>query len=138
MKREKLKKIIELILIGLLSSFFIFAGVWHFLDTQFFIDITPPLVPYPEFVVYFTGICEIAGAIGLWFTRLRRLSAWCLMAYTIAVYPANIYMAMYPVHFAHYASRASLYIRLPFQFLILYLLWQLAKPKNRREHKKKP
>jgi uncharacterized membrane protein len=47
-------------------------------------------VPFPELVVAFTGICEIAGAIGLLVPRLRYAAGFGLAAYAVCVFPANI------------------------------------------------
>ena len=53
-----------------------------------FLNIMPPRVPFPLFWVYFTGVCEIVGALGLWFSATR-VWAWSLIALCIGVYPAT-------------------------------------------------
>jgi uncharacterized membrane protein len=55
------------------------------------IRMVPPVVPNPEFVVTFTGLCEILGAIGLLVPRTRRIAAVALILFLIAVLPANIH-----------------------------------------------
>ena len=56
----------------LLAIFYFVAGVAHLRSPGGFLAITPGWVPYPEFVVAFTGVAEIAGALGLMIPRLRR------------------------------------------------------------------
>lgn len=74
-----------------LALFYLVAGVGHILSPGGFLKITPDWVPAPEFVVFATGVCEIAGAIALAFIpRLRYAAAIGLAAYAVCVFPANI------------------------------------------------
>ena len=57
------------------------------------VRMVPPWVPFPEFMVTFTGVCEILGALGLLVPRTRRIAAVALLVFLIAVLPANIYAA---------------------------------------------
>jgi uncharacterized membrane protein len=74
----------------LLALFYFAAGVMHLRSPGGFLQITPDWVPWPEAVVAFTGICEIAGAIGLMIPRFRRAAGIGLAAYAVFVFPANI------------------------------------------------
>lgn len=74
----------------LLAAFYFLAGVAHLRSPAGFLTITPAWVPFPEAVVAFTGIAELAGAIGLLIPRFRRAAAIGLAAYAVCVYPANI------------------------------------------------
>lgn len=74
----------------LLALFYFTAGVIHLRSPGGFVAITPDWVPYPLEVVYFTGICEIAGAIGLITTRFRYAAGIGLALYALCVFPANI------------------------------------------------
>ena len=47
-------------------------GVLHVVSSHAFLKIMPPLIPFPREVVIFTGLCEIAGAVGLLLPRTRR------------------------------------------------------------------
>jgi len=55
------------------------------------IAMVPPFVPNPEFMVRFTGICEILSAVGLLAPRTRRIAAVSLIVFLLAVLPANIH-----------------------------------------------
>ena len=56
----------------ILAAFYLSAGILHLTAPSGFVRIVPAFVPWPEVVVLFTGVCEIAGAVGLMFLGLRR------------------------------------------------------------------
>lgn len=74
----------------LLIAFYGVAGIGHLLATDAMVRIVPDWVPFPHAVVIATGLCELAGAIGLMTVRFRRAAGWALAAYAVCVFPANI------------------------------------------------
>jgi uncharacterized membrane protein len=77
-----------------LSLMLIFTGISHFtFMKEDFVRMIPPSIPWPRAMVYFTGVCEIAGAIGLLLPEYRRTAAYALIAFFLAVLPANIHAA---------------------------------------------
>jgi uncharacterized membrane protein len=66
------------------------AGVLHVSTPAPFVSITPDWVPYKHEVIILTGLCEIAGALGLMTRRWRRVSGMALALYAVCVYPANL------------------------------------------------
>lgn len=78
----------------LLSLFYLIAGIAHLRSPDGFIAITPSWVPYAPEIVAFTGIAEIAGAIGLMFPRFRKSAGIGLALYALCVWPANFNHAM--------------------------------------------
>ena len=62
----------------------------HVLEPRPFLRITPDWVPWPRQVIFLTGLCEIAGAIGLVIPRTRKLAGVMLALYAVCVYPANV------------------------------------------------
>ena len=109
----------------LAAVFYVGAGILHFRAPAAYLKIMPPYVPWPEAMVYVSGIAEIAGGLGLLLPATRRLAAWGLVALLIAVFPANVYMAMNPIYLG--ASPMPGWIawaRLPLQgILIWWVLW---------------
>ena len=79
----------------LLILFYGVAGIAHLRVTDAMVAITPAWVPHPHAVVIATGLCELAGAIGLMTRRWRRAAGWALAAYAVCVFPANIKHAMH-------------------------------------------
>ena len=77
---------------ALLVLFYGLAGVMHLASPAPFLTITPEWVPYPAAVIAFTGVAELAGALGIaqWrWPGLRRAAGWGLALYAVCVWPAN-------------------------------------------------
>lgn len=108
------------------AAAFVFAGANHFLNPAFYLRIMPPFLPAPLFLVYLSGVIEIALGVLLLVPRFFRFAAYGLIALSIAVFPANIYMAANPHLFAEY-SPTALYARLPLQFVLIVWAFWLAK-----------
>lgn len=109
-----------LILLGL---FFIAAGLNHFIHPDFYVRMIPGWLPVHADLVRVSGICEIAGGIGVLIPQTRRLAAFGLTALLIAVFPANVQMAMHPELYADIGSATSFAVRLPLQFVIVVWVW---------------
>jgi uncharacterized membrane protein len=77
-----------------LALFYGVAGLAHLIWPDTFVTIVPDVVPYPHQVVFFTGLCEIAGAMGLLTVRFRRLAGAMLALYAVCVFPANMKHAL--------------------------------------------
>jgi uncharacterized membrane protein len=73
-----------------MAAFYLAAGIIHIARPQVFLLIMPAWVPFPLPVVVGTGVCEIAGALGLMTPRLRQAAGIGLALYAICVFPANI------------------------------------------------
>jgi uncharacterized membrane protein len=78
-----------------LVALYAIAGFAHLLFPGVFLSITPDWVPFPATVIALTGLCELAGAIGLMTTRFRHLAGICLALYAVCVFPANIKHAIH-------------------------------------------
>ncbi len=115
----------------LLSFAFVWVGITHFTGPEFFVAIVPPYLPAPLALVYISGVAEIAGGLGVLLAATRRWAGWGLIALLVAVYPANIHMALHPEDFPE-ASAGALYVRLAFQLVFFAWVWwaTLAKGAN--------
>ena len=110
-----------------LSVFFIYFGIDHFINPDFYLSIMPPSFPLHEEAVYISGFFEIVGGIGVLIPRFRKIAGWGLVALLIAVYPANIYMAISPEAFPDIPIEV-LYFRLALQFLFFYWAYSVTRP----------
>lgn len=111
----------------LIGVVFIGAGINHFLNSEFYTAIMPPYIPYHLDMVYLSGILEILGGIGVLVPKTQRWAGYGLIALLLAVFPANIYMAMNTELFKNTAPVWALYLRLPLQFiLIVWVYWSIA------------
>jgi len=116
----------KIVLFGL-AAFFTNVGVDHFVNPEFYLSIMPPAFPLHLEAVYISGFFEVLGGVGVLIPRLRKIAGWGLVALLVAVYPANIYMAITPGAFPE-ASVALLYVRLVFQFLFFYWAFSVTRP----------
>jgi uncharacterized membrane protein len=108
-----------------LAVMFLFTGAAHFLPATRpdLIRMVPPVLPFPEHLVTVTGVLEIAGAVGLLIPNLTSLTAYCLAALLVAMFPANVYAAIAGLEIAG-REASPLVWRLPLQlFWIGALVW---------------
>ncbi len=103
---------------------FVFAGASHFIVPEPMAEMVPPFFPRADRWVAATGVLEVLGGIGLLIPRTRRLAAWCLAVFLIAVFPANVYAAQNKVGVGgHVQGVGYLWFRAPMQ--LLFLVWVL-------------
>ncbi|HEX5145762.1 MAG TPA: hypothetical protein VFV85_01970 [Conexibacter sp.] len=103
---------------------FVFAGVMHFAIPRVYAAIVPDWLPNRRAIVYASGVAEIAGGAAVLHPRTRRLgSAWSVLT-LLAVFPANVHMALHPERFRVPGGRRALYARLPVQ--LLFVAWARA------------
>jgi uncharacterized membrane protein len=99
-------------------------GLNHFLMPRTYEKIIPDSLPGPLLLVYVSGVAEIVGALGTMHPRTRRAAGKFLIATLIAVFPANVYMAMNVGDFPSIpGGTATLLARLPLQALFVYWVW---------------
>jgi uncharacterized membrane protein len=104
------------------GNFFMLAGLWHFAQPDIFLCIMPAYIPYPLECVYLSGTIELAAGSGLLWSRTRLVATWLLLALLVAVFPANINMALHPELFPDLPTWL-LYARLPLQPLLMVWVW---------------
>ena len=110
----------------LLALLFVAAGVWHLVRPGTYLRIMPPALPAPLLLVYVSGVAEIAGGLGLLLPATRRWAGWGLLALLVAVFPANVYMAL--IHEQLDISGWVAWGRLPLQLPLLWWVWRAARP----------
>ena len=121
----------KLITILVMSSLYVFIGVRHFIDPQYFINITPPQIEYKSFAVYFTGVLEVLGGLLILNRKTRKIGAYVLILLLIIVFPANIYLYLSetPQHLLGISKTQAL-IRMPFQAPLILLAYWHSKEKH--------
>ena len=104
-----------------LSLFYIYVGIKHFIDPYWFVQIMPPYLPYHLELVYLSGFFEVFLGFLLLFSKSRKYAAYGVILLLIAVYPANIYLAFndLPQKALDISSFAASWIRLPIQFILI-------------------
>lgn len=109
--------------LGLIALIFITAGVFHFVKPEPFERIVPPFLPFPRALVYISGIAEILGGIGVLVPQLRWFAGLWLIALLIAVFPANLNMALAPERAGLGIAPFWLWLRLPAQLVLIVWVW---------------
>lgn len=77
-----------------LAAMFIVSGATHLVRPQVFEPIVPDSLPYRSELVYASGMAEIACAAGMLVPRTRRVAGHASAALLVAVFPANVQMAV--------------------------------------------
>jgi uncharacterized membrane protein len=106
---------------------FIAAGVVHFIRPGMYQQIVPPQFGHAPELVAISGIAEIAGGLGLIIPRTRRAAGWGLIALLVAVWPANIYMAIEADRFTAAAPAWILWVRVPLQVAIIWWVQRVSR-----------
>ena len=110
----------------LLAGTFVLAGVLHFTKTPVYESIMPSYLPEPRALVLISGAAEIAGGVGVLLPfPVRRWAGWGLVTLLVAVFPANVNMALNGAVIAGKPiAPALLWGRLPLQgVFIAWVLW---------------
>jgi len=111
------------ILRALVGPLFVVAGALHFTHTRVYVRIMPPYLPAHRGLVYASGVAEVAGGAALLHSRTRRAAGWWLIATLIAIFPANVHMALHPGEYEDVpGGRAALWARLPFQGVFIWIV----------------
>ena len=112
---------------------FIFIGITHFLMPGKYLEMMPPFIPSPLAMVYISGFFEILGGLGLIVPWTKRPAALGLIALLLAVFPANIYVAINNVQLGGFMSHSFYqWLRLPLQFALIGWVWFVSKT-NKKE-----
>ena len=100
------------------------VGLLHFIAPEGFVKIVPKMLPAPLFLVYLSGFFEMLGGVGILIPRTRRAAGYGLIALYLAVFPANINMAVNDLQPEHVTLPAALlWLRLPFQIAFIAWAW---------------
>lgn len=129
LKQFNLLQKYKLFTIYVMSIMYVFIGIRHFTDPQYFLDIVPPQLPSKLFLVYLTGLIEVVGGAAILAQKTRKAGAYLLIFLLISVFPANIYLYLSetPQNLLG-ISKTDALIRMPFQIpLILLAFWHSKK-----------
>ena len=122
---KNLLKRTKILSIYIIALFYIIVGFKHFTNVDFFLIIVPPYLPFPEYIVYLSGIFEIVLGFLIIPSKSRKYAAFGFILLLIAVFPANIYLYTSETAQNLYGiNKIDALIRLPFQIpLIIIAFW---------------
>lgn len=109
-----------------MSAMLVLTGVSHFFMTDDVVAMLPPSVPSRTEIIYATGVLELMAAVSLLVPATNRLTSWCLIAFFLAVLPANVYASLNSVGVGEHGPY-YLWFRIPLQILFIGWVWYFGR-----------
>ena len=106
----------------LLAAFFTLAGLDHFLNPGPYLGLMPAYLPWHRELILVSGAAEMAGGLAILVPRLRIAAGWGLIVLLVAVFPANLQVALHGWEGVQIPAWV-LWARLPFQGLFIAWVW---------------
>lgn len=100
---------------------YIIAGLNHFIHPAFYDKMIESFLPQPHLITLISGVVEIICGTGFLIPQTRKMAAWATVILLIAIFPANINMALHPEAFDF--PQYALYLRLPLQFVLIWIAY---------------
>jgi uncharacterized membrane protein len=117
----------KIILRVVLALFMMGAGIKHFTDADTFVVMVPSWLPQPLWLVWISGVAELACGVGILLPAVRRAAGFGLIALYLAVFPANVNMALHDIPFRdEHVPSWALWARLPLQAVLIAWAWWVA------------
>jgi uncharacterized membrane protein len=108
---------------------FVAAGVNHFVNPDFYVGIMPPYLPWHAELVFWSGVAEVVLGLLALPARTAPLAGCGLVALLIAVFPANVHMALNPDLFPRFPAWL-LFARLPLQGVFIWWAYRWTRPER--------
>src|SRR5262249_3470675 len=104
---------------------YVVAGLAHFVRTDYYLPMMPAYLPAHRELVLLSGVAEVVLGIAVLIPQTRRLAAWGVILLLIAIFPANLHIALHNVPLFGAAQRADIWnwVRLPFQLGLIAWAW---------------
>ncbi len=112
-------------LLYLMGAFYVFAGAMHFVRPEAYLPMMPPYLPAHAALIFWSGVAEVACGLGVLVPQTRKLASWGTIALLVAIFPANVHVALHdvPLFGATHGAGALNYVRLPFQLVLIAWAW---------------
>jgi uncharacterized membrane protein len=120
------------VLLWVMGLFYVGGGIVHFANPGFYLPMMPPYLPYPLELVYLSGLAEIVLGAAVLVPQTRRLAAWGIMLLLVAIFPANLHIAMnnVPLAGAEHGAGVWNWVRLPLQAVLIAWAWSYTRPEE--------
>ena len=114
----------------LMATLYVIAGVLHFVRPAAYLPMMPAYLPAHLALIYASGLAEVLGGLGLLWPRTRRAAAWGLVALLLAVWPANLHIALenVPLFGATEGAGPWNWVRVVFQVPLILWAWLYTRP----------
>ena len=116
---------IKRVLLYVMGVFHVFAGVMRFVAPDPYLRIMPAYLPWHLELVHLSGAAEILCGIGVMIPQTRVLAAWATIALLIALFPADVNVAIHDLPMGEATEGAGIWnwVRLPFQAVFIAWAW---------------
>ena len=109
----------------LFGAFFVVGGAFHFFKTSLYLKMMPPYLPFPNALVLISGLMEMVLGILLFVKKTGPIAAWGIILLLVAIFPANIHMALHPEIFPEIPVWIR-WARLPLQGVLMLWAYRYA------------
>jgi uncharacterized membrane protein len=114
----------KLVSLVLMALFYVAAGSNHFRSPDFYLKMMPPYLSWHAQLVWLSGVAEVGLGAALLIPPLRAYAAWGIIALLIAVFPANLHVALYNVPISGEVGLGWVnWARLPIQIPLIFWAW---------------
>jgi len=112
-------------LLWLMGIFYIIAGIIHFAHPEYYVLMMPGYLPWPAALIFLSGLAEVGLGVAVLIPAVRRQAAWGIILLLIAIFPANIHIALHnvPVFGATEGAGVWNWVRLPLQGVLILWAW---------------
>ena len=113
------------VLLWVMGVFYVVAGLNHFVNADYYLPMMPTYLPLHREHVFLSGLAEMVLGVAVLVPQTRVVAAWGLIALLIAIFPANIHIALndVPVFGATHGAGIWNWVRLPFQGVLIAWAW---------------
>jgi uncharacterized membrane protein len=112
-------------LLWIMGVFYIVAGLGHFVAPAAYLPMMPLWLPTHSALIFLSGVAELVLGAAVLVPATRRLAAWGLILLLIAIFPANVHIALHDVPLFGATEGAGIWnwVRLPFQLVLIAWAW---------------
>ena len=105
------------------AAMFLLIGFFHLVKPQKLTYMIAGMLPFPHFLVMFTGVLEMLLGAGLLFPATRFYAGWGLIILLILMFPANIRVAVQQLPAPGGLPAKAWYTWSRLLFQPIYILW---------------
>ncbi|HJW70638.1 MAG TPA: DoxX family protein [Candidatus Binatia bacterium] len=113
------------VMLWVMGVFYMVAGLAHFVRPDFYLPMMPPWLPAHRELIFLSGVAEVLLGVAVLVPRLRRIAGWGIIALLMAIFPANLHIALHdvPVFGATQGAGIWNWVRLPLQAVLIAWAW---------------
>lgn len=116
---------IKTVLLYVMVVFYVLAGANHFMQPDLYMPMMPPYLPWHRMLIYLSGAAELGLGLAMLSPTFRPIAAWGLIVMLIAIFPANLHIALHDVPLFGRPEGFGMWnwVRLPFQAVLIVWAW---------------